>query len=98
MLGPALAIDKRPGVCIKDRIDVSVTESYSQCGLDTHGVGQLEVLVGKLVSVDGLSTSSVVVGEITSLEHELGCRVGTHRCQLPNSASERLTTMKLTHG
>ena len=38
-----------------------------------HGVGQLEVLVGELVSVDGLSTSSVVVGEVTSLEHELGC-------------------------
>ena len=35
-------------------------------------MGQLEVLVGELVTVDGLSTSSVVVGEVTSLEHELG--------------------------
>ena len=33
---------------------------------------QLEVLIFELVAVDGLSTSSVVVGEVTSLAHELG--------------------------
>ena len=29
-----------------------------------------EVLIGELVSVDGLSSSTVVVGEVTSLAHE----------------------------
>lgn len=33
---------------------------------------QLEVLVLKLSSVDGLSAGSIVVGEVTTLEHELG--------------------------
>lgn len=32
---------------------------------------ELEVLVSELLSVDGFSTSSVEVGEVTSLEHEL---------------------------
>jgi len=35
------------------------------------GVLQGEVLVFELVSVDGLSTSSVVVGEVSSLAHEV---------------------------
>merc|ERR1711879_467995 len=35
------------------------------------GVLELEVLIGKLLAVDGLSTSTVVVSEVTSLEHEL---------------------------
>jgi hypothetical protein len=42
-------------------------------------VGQLEVLVGELVAVDGLSTGSVVVGEVTSLEHELGCKLSKNK-------------------
>lgn len=36
------------------------------------GVLQLEVLVLESRSVDGLSTSAVVVGEVTSLAHEVG--------------------------
>jgi len=36
------------------------------------GVLQGEVLVGELVAVDRLATSSVVVGEVTSLTHESG--------------------------
>jgi len=36
------------------------------------GVLQLEVLIGKLLAVDGLSSSAVVVSEVTSLAHELG--------------------------
>lgn len=32
----------------------------------------LEVLVGELLSVDGLATSSISLGEVTSLAHELG--------------------------
>ena len=33
---------------------------------------QGEVLVGELLAVDGLATSAVVVGEVTTLQHELG--------------------------
>jgi len=36
------------------------------------GVLELEVLIGELLAIDGLSTSSVVVGKVTTLEHELG--------------------------
>lgn len=32
---------------------------------------ELEVLIRKLLSVDGLATSSVSVGEVTTLDHEL---------------------------
>jgi hypothetical protein len=53
-------------------------------GATTYGVGQLEVLVSELVTVDGLSTGSVVVGEVTSLEHELGCVDEIHACQYDN--------------
>jgi len=35
------------------------------------GVLQLEVLIGELVAVDGLATSSIVVGEVASLTHEV---------------------------
>ncbi len=36
------------------------------------GVLQLEVLILELVAIDGLATSAIVVGEVTSLAHELG--------------------------
>jgi hypothetical protein len=36
------------------------------------GVLELEVLIGKLVAVDGLSTGTVSVGEVTTLQHEVG--------------------------
>ena len=36
------------------------------------GVLQLEVLVLKLVAVDGLASGSVVVGEVAALAHEVG--------------------------
>jgi len=35
------------------------------------GVGDLEVLIGELLTVDGLATGTVSAGEVTSLEHEL---------------------------
>lgn len=35
-------------------------------------VGELEVLVSELLSVDGLTSSSVALGEVSSLEHEVG--------------------------
>lgn len=36
------------------------------------GVLQLEVLVGELLAVDGLAAGSVAVGEVSSLNHEVG--------------------------
>lgn len=33
---------------------------------------KLEVLIFKLVAIDGLSTSAIVVSEISTLAHELG--------------------------
>ena len=33
---------------------------------------QLEVLILELVAIDGLATSAIVVGEVTTLAHELG--------------------------
>lgn len=36
------------------------------------GVLDLEVLIGELLAVDGLATSAVATGEVTTLEHELG--------------------------
>jgi hypothetical protein len=33
---------------------------------------QLEVLIGKLLAVDGLAASTVTAGEVTALEHEVG--------------------------
>lgn len=33
---------------------------------------ELEVLILKLVAIDGLAASAVVIGEITTLAHELG--------------------------
>ncbi len=42
-------------------------------GHDTgSGVLQLEVLVVELATVDGLATGTVVVGEVTTLAHEVG--------------------------
>jgi hypothetical protein len=35
------------------------------------GVLELEVLIVKLLPIDGLAASSVAVGEITTLDHEL---------------------------
>jgi len=34
-------------------------------------VGELEVLVGELLTIDGLATSAVATGEVTTLEHEV---------------------------
>jgi len=33
---------------------------------------QLEVLILKLVAIDGFATSAIVVGKVTTLAHELG--------------------------
>lgn len=36
------------------------------------GVLELEVFIGKLVAVDGLSTGTVSVGKVTTLQHKVG--------------------------
>lgn len=36
------------------------------------GVLLLEVLISELLAVDGLTTSAVAAGEVTTLDHELG--------------------------
>jgi hypothetical protein len=52
-------------------MDVRVGTSVGH-GEDTRaGVLQLEVLVGEGLAVDGLATSAIVPGEVTTLEHEL---------------------------
>lgn len=50
---------------------VGVGTSVSHGEETRAGVGESEVLIVELVSVDGLSTSSVEAGEITTLEHKL---------------------------
>jgi hypothetical protein len=35
------------------------------------GVLELEVLIRKLLAIDGFSASSVSIGEVTALDHEL---------------------------
>jgi len=52
------AVGVRAGVCHGE-------DSWSS-------VLQLKVLIRELVSVDGLSTSSIVVGKVSSLAHEVG--------------------------
>ena len=50
------------------------------------GVLELEVLIRELVSVDGLSSGSVVISEITSLAHE----VSDHTVKAGTLVSESL--------
>jgi len=51
---------------------IGVGSSVSHGQDSRSGVLQLEVLVLELVAVDGLSTGSVVVGEVSTLAHEVG--------------------------
>jgi len=50
---------------------VGVGSSIGHAEDSRSGVLQLEVLVLELVAVNGLAPSSVVVGEVTSLAHEV---------------------------
>jgi hypothetical protein len=66
---------------VEPRGDDSGDEELGAVGVGagvSHGeqtglaVLQLEVLVGELLTVDGLATSAVATGEVTTLKHELG--------------------------
>lgn len=55
------------------------------------GVLELEVLVSELLSVDGLSSGSVVFSEVAALEHELGddsVEAGSLVAELVDSGAE----------
>lgn len=47
------------------------TYQHELYGFTWSGVAQLEVLIGKLSTIDGLPASAVAAGEITSLAHEI---------------------------
>lgn len=47
---------------------------------------QVEVLIFKLASVDGLSASAVVVGEVSTLAHELGNNAVENRPPVPETS------------
>jgi len=51
---------------------VGVSSSVGHRQHSRSRVLQLEVFVSKLLSVDGLASSAVVVGEVASLAHEVG--------------------------
>jgi len=68
-------------LAIKPRSRDSGDEELASIGAGTsvghaqeegHGVLFLEVLIGKLFSVDAFSSSSISFGEVSTLEHELG--------------------------
>lgn len=56
----------------KELRTVSVRSSVSHRHDAGPGVFQSEVLVFEFVSVDGFASSTVVIGEVTSLTHEVG--------------------------
>lgn len=51
---------------------ISVGSSVGRGQKSGARVLDLEVLIGELLSVDGLATSAVVAGEVTTLKHEVG--------------------------
>jgi len=66
VLGPALAIDKRPGrLCLNLKFSSTRAFEYYQGGEIK------EWRTGEHFSEDGLSTSAIVTGEVSTLEHEL---------------------------
>jgi len=56
----------------KPRLTVGVPSTVGHTQSTRLGVLELEVLIGELGAVDGLSTSSVTPGKVSSLEHEVG--------------------------
>lgn len=72
VLGPALAIERSPGlVCLSLKLSTRANRQYRR-NLEIVAVSSNLLLVSELLAVDRLSTSSVVAGEVTSLEHDCG--------------------------
>lgn len=68
-----LAIQPRSLGSAKEKLgSVGVGSGIGHAQDSRSGVLQLEVLVFELVAVDGLASSSVVVGEVSALAHEVG--------------------------
>ena len=66
------AIQPRSLGSAKEKLgSVGVGSSIGHAQDSRSGVLQLEVFVFELVAVDGLASSSVVVGEVTALAHEV---------------------------
>ena len=72
----------------KELAAVGVGSSVGHAEDSGSGVLQLEVLVLELVTVDGLASSSVVVGEVTALAH----KVGDHAVESGSLVSHSLLT------
>lgn len=71
---------------------VCVRSSVGHRQRSRSGVLQCEVLVGEFLSVDRFATSSVVVGEVSTLAHEvrndaMECRVFVTEALLPGAQS-----------
>ncbi len=117
VLGPAFAMDKMPKkkkkLCLRpyfERFGEEDTMELSEIDLNATSLTrssmlQLEVLVGELVAVDTLSAGSVVVGEVSSLAHEVGddpveggalvaeaLLVGAERAEVLGSAGNNVNT------
>ena len=71
VLGPALAIDKIPKTVKYVKNKHNSRPSRDSINLTRSSVLQLEVLILKLVSINGLATSTIMVSKVTSLTHEL---------------------------
>lgn len=69
VLGPALAIERRPGLpCFRWKFSSGKREKE----LLQNKSGASRVPTSKFLAIDGLATSTVVASEITALEHEVG--------------------------
>lgn len=57
---------------ISYELSLKKIQMVSQENLTWSCMLQLEVLIGELVSINALSSRSIVVGKVSSLTHELG--------------------------
>ena len=68
-------VSVEPWCCDRGQEELRTSSVWSSVG---HGeqerllVRQSEVLVVELLSVNGLSTRAISIGEVTALDHELG--------------------------
>jgi hypothetical protein len=69
VLGPALAIERRPGLLC---VNWKFSSGKGEGGLLRDKSGASSVPTTKFLAIDGLATGTIVASEITALEHELG--------------------------